>query len=130
MTIFKKFTDITSYKASEQMSQEDMPEITDEPEYPFDDFIYRSLLLSCYSAAARHKNPALPLDTYLLCWTQDMETQIKEAGIDPDKFITEALSHLASQSSSGASSSTTSASGTTSSSSSKPTKTASPTSLF
>lgn len=130
MTLFKKFSDILSYQtpAEPMRSDEDMPEL--DKVHPFDAKIYQSLLLICCSDAAKHKNPLVDIDTYLTCWTQDLETQINAAGIDPDLFIAEAKSRLSSQSYSAPLLAITSGRDTTSLSSYKPIKTASPTSLF
>lgn len=132
---------------NEMLSQEDMPDpkpngfyiqyneqawngenieyVTHTVNIPFDNKIYQSLLLICCDHC-RKRNPAMSLDNYLKCWTQDMAEKLMEAGVTFERLITDVKSQLSSETSS----STTNASDTMSSSSSRPIETASPTLLF
>lgn len=108
-----------------ELSNEDID--TPDHEAHFDAEKYQSLLLICRDHVRKYKNPAMTLANYLLCWTQDMESQIIDAGANPRQMAAHLLWNL---SYSDPSLGITSDLDTTSSSSSKPTKMASPTSLF
>lgn len=99
--------------------------ITETINTAFDPLIYESILLICL-ANVKARNPAMTLDNYLRCWTQDMAWELADAGVRFDRLIADVKSQLSNE----PLSSTTSEKGTTSSNLSRPTKMASPTSLF